>query len=112
MPDNAYHHGFGRANNAKKIIVINPATKVIETVANDVQPNDLIVSKAGFIYYTDTGAGAVVKVPPYSLTMSSRWSGLSAMPLGLLIPPATTGGRGRLRAAVGTFTTAPAPVSV
>ena len=50
-------------NNAKKIIVIDPATKAIETVATDVQPNDLIVSKAGWIYFTDTGAGQVVGVP-------------------------------------------------
>ena len=50
-------------NNAKKIIVIDPATKAIETVATDVQPNDLIVSKSGWIYFTDTGAGQVVGVP-------------------------------------------------
>jgi sugar lactone lactonase YvrE/enterochelin esterase-like enzyme len=50
-------------NNAKKIVVIDPATKQIETVATDVQPNDLIVSKAGWIYFTDTGAGQVVGVP-------------------------------------------------
>ena len=50
-------------NNTKKIIVIDPATKAIETVATDVQPNDLIVSKTGWIYFTDTGAGQVVGVP-------------------------------------------------
>jgi len=50
-------------NNAKKIIVIDPATKRIETVATDVQPNDLVVSKSGWIYFTDTGAGQVVGVP-------------------------------------------------
>jgi enterochelin esterase family protein len=50
-------------NNAKKIIVIDPATKQIETVAVDVNPNDLIVSKAGWIYFTDTGAGQVIGVP-------------------------------------------------
>ncbi len=50
-------------NNVKRIIVIDPATKQIETVATDVQPNDLIVSKAGWIYFTDTGEGQVVGVP-------------------------------------------------
>lgn len=50
-------------NNAKKIIVIDPATKQIDTVAVDVNPNDLIVSKAGWIYFTDTGAGQVIGVP-------------------------------------------------
>ena len=57
-------------NNAKKIIVIDPATKAIETVATDVQPNDLVVSKDGFIYFTDTGAGTVVKVPTSARKMS------------------------------------------
>ena len=57
-------------NNAKKIIVIDPATKAIETVATDVQPNDLVVSKDGFIYFTDTGAGTVVKVPTSARNMS------------------------------------------
>ena len=33
------------ANNAKKIVVIDPATKQIETIAIEVNPNDLIVSK-------------------------------------------------------------------
>jgi gluconolactonase len=47
----------------KKIIVIDPATKQIETVAVRVNPNDLIVSKAGWIYFTDTGAGQVISVP-------------------------------------------------
>ena len=50
-------------NNVKRIIVIDPATKQIETVATDVQPNDLIVSKGGWIYFTDTGAGEVVGLP-------------------------------------------------
>ena len=47
----------------KRIVVIDPATKKIETVATDVQPNDLAVSKSGWIYFTDTGAGQVVAVP-------------------------------------------------
>lgn len=47
----------------KSIIVIDPKTKAIETLATSVQPNDLIVSKAGYVYFTDTGAGQVIKVP-------------------------------------------------
>ncbi len=47
----------------KRIIVIDPVTKQIETVAADVQPNDLVVSDAGWIFFTDTGAGQVVAVP-------------------------------------------------
>jgi enterochelin esterase family protein len=50
-------------NNVKSIVAIDPQTKAIATVATTVQPNDLVVSKAGWIYFTDTAAGAVVKVP-------------------------------------------------
>jgi len=57
-------------NNVKRVVVIDPATKAIETIATDVQPNDLIVSKAGWIYFTDTGAGQVVKVPTSARSMS------------------------------------------
>lgn len=56
-------------NNAKEIVVIDPSTKKIETVATGVQPNDLIVSRAGWIYFTDTGAGAVVGVPTSARNM-------------------------------------------
>jgi sugar lactone lactonase YvrE/enterochelin esterase-like enzyme len=59
----------GGADNAKQIIVIDPATKAIETVAVQVQPNDLIVSKAGWIYFTDTAAGQVIGVPTSARNM-------------------------------------------
>jgi len=57
-------------NNAKEIVVIDPASKEIETVATGVQPNDLIVSRAGWIYFTDTGAGQVVGVPTSARNLS------------------------------------------
>ena len=47
----------------KKIVVIDAATKEMETVATRVNPNDLVVSKAGWVYFTDTGAGTVAKAP-------------------------------------------------
>jgi len=47
----------------KEIVAIDPRTKAVETIATDVDPNDLIVSKAGWIYFTDTGAGDVKRVP-------------------------------------------------
>ncbi|MBI2927276.1 MAG: SMP-30/gluconolactonase/LRE family protein [Verrucomicrobia bacterium] len=57
-------------NNVKKIVAIDPQTKQISDVATDVQPNDLIVSKAGWLYFTDTGAGAIVRVPISARGMS------------------------------------------
>ncbi len=47
----------------KRVIAIDPQSKEITTIATDVDPNDLIVSKAGWIYFTDTGKGEVVRVP-------------------------------------------------
>ncbi|HMO64015.1 MAG TPA: SMP-30/gluconolactonase/LRE family protein [Verrucomicrobiota bacterium] len=54
----------------KRIVVIDPVTKQVETVATDVNPNDLVVSAAGHIYFTDTGAGTVVRVPVSARGMS------------------------------------------
>ncbi|MCP5518794.1 MAG: SMP-30/gluconolactonase/LRE family protein [Verrucomicrobiales bacterium] len=53
----------GGDDDRKRIVVIDPATKAVETVALNVEPNDLVVTRAGNIYFTDTGAGAVVRVP-------------------------------------------------
>ena len=47
----------------QKIIAIDPATKEITDIAVDVKPNDLIVSKSGWVYFTDTAAGQVQAVP-------------------------------------------------
>ncbi|MFT4639705.1 MAG: gluconolactonase [Verrucomicrobiales bacterium] len=47
----------------KKIVRIDPADKSITTIAVGLSPNDLVVAKNGYIYVTDTGAGAVVRVP-------------------------------------------------
>ncbi len=60
----------GGKDDKKKIVMIDPESKEITDVATDVSPNDLIVSKAGWIYFTDTGAGQVAKVPISARGMS------------------------------------------
>ena len=60
----------GGADHRQKIVAIDPVTKEITDVAVDVEPNDLIVSQSGFIYFTDTGAGEVVRVPITARGMS------------------------------------------
>jgi enterochelin esterase family protein len=65
-------------NNVKRVVVIDPATRAVEVLATDVQPNDLAVAGNGFLYFTDTGAGQVVRVP-----LSAR---------GLSRPPPVAGG--------------------
>ena len=47
----------------KRIVVIDPSTRKIETVAVNVNPNDLVVSRDGRIHFTDTGAGQVISLP-------------------------------------------------
>jgi len=54
----------------KKIVAIDPDTKAITDVAVDVNPNDLVVTRDGWIYYTDTGAGTVNTVPTSAKGMS------------------------------------------
>jgi enterochelin esterase family protein len=44
-------------------VAIDPESKKATVIATDVTPNDLVVSKAGWIYFTDTGAGQVVMCP-------------------------------------------------
>jgi gluconolactonase len=46
----------------KQVIAITLPSKEISVIADNVQPNDLVVSKHGFVYFTDTGKGSVVAV--------------------------------------------------
>src|SRR5205085_7039086 len=47
----------------KTIVAIDPQSKKVTVIATDVTPNDLVVSKAGWIYFTDTAAGQVLMCP-------------------------------------------------
>jgi enterochelin esterase family protein len=60
----------GAKDEKKKIIAIDPESKEVTDIATDVTPNDLIVSKAGWVYFTDTGKGEVVRVPTSARNMS------------------------------------------
>jgi enterochelin esterase family protein len=53
----------GVRDEKKTIVAIEPESKKVTVIATDVTPNDLVVSKAGWIYFTDTGAGEVVMCP-------------------------------------------------
>ena len=54
----------------QRIIAIDPLTREISEVATNVKPNDLIVSKSKWVYYTDTGAGQICAVPLGAGTVS------------------------------------------
>ena len=60
----------GPKDEKKKIVAVDPATKAIADIARDVQPNDLVVSRAGWVYFTDTGAGQVQMAPTAAREMS------------------------------------------
>jgi enterochelin esterase family protein len=62
--------GGGAGGDAKKIVAIDPRSKEIIDIATTVQPNDLVVSKAGWIYFTDTAAGQVIMAPISARAMS------------------------------------------
>ena len=53
----------GPKDEKKKIVALDPVSKQITELATDVQPNDLVVSQNGWVYFTDTAAGQVVLVP-------------------------------------------------
>lgn len=46
----------------KQVIAIALPSKEISVLANDVQPNDLIVSAMGFVYFTETPKGQVTGI--------------------------------------------------
>src|SRR4030095_8441777 len=71
-PDGAFYacvQGTG-TNNVKQIARIDATSREVAIVATDVRPNDLIVSKAGWIYFTQTDEGQVIKVPTQARGMS------------------------------------------
>lgn len=70
----------------KQIVAIDPRSKAIRVVADNVQPNDLAVSPAGFIYFTDTGKGQVIGVEIQSGRTFTGASGIVA-PNGIALSP-------------------------
>jgi enterochelin esterase family protein len=74
---------------SRTIVAIDPATKDVEVIATEVQPNDLAVSRRGWVYFTDTEAGTVLRVPTTARGMSRPpvAAGGIAKPNGLALSP-------------------------
>jgi enterochelin esterase family protein len=70
----------------KQIVAIDPRTKAIHVIADNVQPNDLAVSPKGFVYFTDTAKGEVVGVEIKSGRTFTAASGMNA-PNGIALSP-------------------------
>lgn len=69
-PDGHLYAATQGSDEEKKIVVIDPRTKDVSTVATGVRPNDLVVAKNGMVYFTDTGSGTVVGVPTSARELS------------------------------------------
>ena len=70
----------------KQVVAIDRVSKEISVLADNVQPNDLIVSPGGFIYFTDTGKGQVMGIEIRSRKSFTAASRLNA-PNGIALSP-------------------------
>ncbi|QDU97121.1 alpha/beta hydrolase-fold protein [Lignipirellula cremea] len=61
-PDEALLYGCQGAQN--RVISINPSSGEVKTVAKGVKPNDLAVTRDGFLLITETGAHQVTRINP------------------------------------------------
>jgi enterochelin esterase-like enzyme/sugar lactone lactonase YvrE len=61
-PDESVLYGCQGAK--KRVVAINPASGEVKVVAEGVTPNDLAVTKDGFILITETGAKQVTRIDP------------------------------------------------
>jgi len=69
----------------KQIITLAPDTKEITVLADEVTPNDLVVSHKGHVYFTDTGKGRVMAIDP-NKKLSVAAEGINA-PNGITLSP-------------------------
>ncbi|MEO7318990.1 MAG: SMP-30/gluconolactonase/LRE family protein [Chthoniobacteraceae bacterium] len=70
----------------KRLIAIDLATKAIDVIAGDVQPNDLAVTHRGHIYFTDTGKQELVFVDAKTKEKRAVDTGLAG-PNGITLSP-------------------------
>ena len=70
----------------KQIVAIDRQSREITVLADNVQPNDLIVSPKGFVYFTDTGKGQVEGIEIKSRKSFTAATRLNA-PNGIALSP-------------------------
>jgi sugar lactone lactonase YvrE/enterochelin esterase-like enzyme len=70
----------------KRLIALQLDTGKVEVLAEDVQPNDLVVSRAGHIYFTETGKKQVTWLAPGSSEKKAADIGITA-PNGIALSP-------------------------
>lgn len=70
----------------KRLIAIDLAKQAIDVMAENVQPNDLVVSRAGHIYFTETGKHQVTRINIATKAVSVADTGITA-PNGITLSP-------------------------
>ena len=70
----------------KRLAAVDLKTGLVEVLAEAVEPNDLVVTAQGWVYFTSTGAGEVVGVEIKSKTKRTMASGIAA-PNGIALSP-------------------------
>ncbi len=70
----------------KRLIAIEPASGAVEIIATDVQPNDLIVTSRGHIFFTETGKKQITFVDAKTKEKRAADTGL-ANPNGITLSP-------------------------
>ncbi|MES2706130.1 MAG: alpha/beta hydrolase-fold protein [Verrucomicrobiota bacterium] len=69
-----------------RIVAVDLKTSALEVLAENVKPNDLVVTPQGWVYFTDTGKGEVVFVDMKTKTVRSAADGITA-PNGIALSP-------------------------
>jgi enterochelin esterase family protein len=77
---------YGGLRVKKHLFTLDPATGVIEPLLGDVEPNDLVVTRRGRIYFTETAKKQVTLYDPATKTARPVATGL-ANPNGLSLSP-------------------------
>lgn len=77
---------YGCQNGKKQVVVFDLATKKMEVLAEDVRPNDLVVTHRGHIYFTETSKHQVTFLDPKTKKMNAADTGITA-PNGISLSP-------------------------
>lgn len=70
----------------KRLIAIDLNSGAIDVLATDVQPNDLVVTRKGHIYFTETGKHQVILVDPKTKAVTPVDTGIAG-PNGIALSP-------------------------
>ncbi len=77
---------YGCLGAKKHIFALDLATGVLETIAQDVQPNDMVITDSGFIYFTETQKKQVTVVDVKTKAVRVGDTGLAG-PNGISLSP-------------------------